>query len=354
MWRRRKWLAILAFLAPFSVAVSLAMAMPDLYRAEATVLVKQDQAPTVAGPSTAGELESRLQTINEEILSRARLQDLITRFDLYPKLKQRAAPQAVIERMRRDIRLERKTVELRWGQGATVAFTLSYQGWEPQTVARVVNTLASSYVAENEKLRWRQTAVTPATLATPATGVDVLAQMKRELAELQAQFSVRYPDVIRLKAEIAALERQREGVGRARAGAPPSPVQAPDLDSQRRQQFQILDPALPPEEPIAPSRFRLMLMGLILAFGMAGVAMLLAEQFDTSFHRLDELWAFTRLPILTSIPRIMTRADTWRRRLRFGFVSMLAVSVLALLVRASYFLGQNGEQLVWILAQRGT
>lgn len=350
MWKRRKWLALPVFLATVSVVTSLIMAMPDLYRAEATVLVRQDQAPAAAGPSAAGELESRLESINEEILSRSRLQDLIARFDLYPELRQRVPPEAVIERMRRDIRLERKTVETRWGQGATVAFTLSYQGWDPRTAAQVANTLASAYVAENEKLRQRQITV------IPATGVDVLAQMKHELAELQAQFSERYPDVIRLKAEIAALERQRGGSGRAGAVTSPSPAQTSDLESKRRsgQQFQILDRALPPEEPVAPGRVRLMLMGLILACGMAGFAVLLAEQFDTSFHRLDELWGFTNLPILASIPRIVTRADAWRHRLRFGLVSLLTVSAVALLARASYFLGQHGEQLVWLLAQRGT
>jgi hypothetical protein len=96
-----------------------------------------------------------------------------------------------------------------------------------------------------------------------------------------------------------------------------------------------------------------MLMGLIMAFGIAGAAVLLAEQFDTSFHRLDELWAFTNMPVLTSVPRIVTWADTWRRWLGFGLVGILAVSGLALLVRASYFLGQASGQLVWMLAQRG-
>ncbi len=351
IWRRRKWLIMLAFLVPFSIVISLVVAMPNLYRAEATVLVRQ--TPEALGPSASGRLESRLEAINEEVLSRARLQDLITRFDLYPKLRQHASPQAVIDRMRRDIRFKRKNVELPWGGGATVAFTLSYQGWEPRTAAQVANALASIYIEENEKIRRREAddMQTQAPRGVDGQAPDNLAALKRELAELRARFNDRYPDVLRLKAEIAALERERQGRGWIPAATPHSGARAPGLGGD---QFRIIDPAIPPAVPSAPNRLRLILMGLIFSFGMAGVAGLLAEQLDTSFHRLDELWAFTNMPILAGIPRIVTRADAWRRRLRFGLAGILAVSGLAVLIRVSYFLGHASEQLVWLMAQRGT
>lgn len=371
LWRRRKWLAIVAFLVPFSAVISLVMAMPNLYRATATVLIKQQStSEAMVGGHTAGELESRLQAISEEILSRSRLQDLIIRFDLYAGLREKFTPEEVIRRMRRDIRLERKEVALRWGYGSTVAFTLSYQGWEPETVARVVNALASFYVEENERLRPHQTG-----------GADVLAQLKRQLAEQRTQFNDQYPDIVRLRAEIAALERERQA---ARANAPASKMRAPiltasqhELESaaakerhmqddvtlsrpqndtplrQKGEQFRILDPAIAPSEPIAPNRIRLALMGLVLAVGFAAGVVLLADQLDTSFHRMDELWAFTKLPILASVPRIVTRADTWYGRLRFGVASILVASGLAFLIRVSYLFGQSGEQIVWMLVHRG-
>lgn len=421
VWGRRKWLAILAFCAPFSALVSLIMAMPELYRATATVLVRQEQVPEAMARSLAAtsEVEPRLQTISQEILSRSRLQNLITRFDLYPKLRRRAGynPEDAIERMRRDIRLEqRKEVDQRWGRSVTVAFTLSYQGWEPRTVAQVANTLAFFYVEENEKLRKHLVAG-----AQSAGAVDDLTRLKRELAELRTRFSDRYPDVIRVKAEIAALARERAQVDRTSAEAPPANAQTPDLKALERElaalaqkeqrlreaiaatsqrsenalrreqelerlrreqvatkglhasmqqrheqarlaetlkqdggeQFRILDPAIPPNDPVAPSRIRLILMALILSLGFAGALVLLAEQLDTSFHRLDELWTYTNMPILASVPRIVTRADTWRGSLRFGLLSILAGVGLVLLVRVSYALGRSTEQLVWMMVQRG-
>jgi polysaccharide chain length determinant protein (PEP-CTERM system associated) len=498
-WRllgRRKWLATLVFFAAFSAAVSLVMGLPDIYRASATVLVNQEQvSETFARSSVTGEIEPRLHAVSQEILSRVRLQDLIARFDLYPKLRERSPPEALIERMRRDIRLERKQVEQQWGRGVTVAFTLSYQGWEPQTVAQVTNTLASFYVEENEKIRERQAAGTTellkeqledvktkleaqerrvnefkdrhigelpeqqeANLATlerlnaqlrlnsenqiramerreklreqsagpgaPRAGGgadrtgDRLARLRQELAELRARFSDKYPDIVRVKSEIAALERGLERANEADMEEPPlrarnpgsrdelealkqeeqnlretiamyqrrvenSPKREQDLqiltrdhvsikelyasllkryeearlaetlERQKGGQFRVLDSAIPPKEPAGPSRIRLMVMGLMLSLGFAAGAVVLAEQLDTSFHRVEELRTFANLPVLASIPRIVTAADAWRRRLRVSVVAVLAGLGLALIVRASYFLGQKGEQLVWLLAHRG-
>src|SRR5688500_10040189 len=104
VWRRRKWLAIVAFIVPLAAAVSLITAMPDLYRAKTTILVRQELVVDPTTVPTAGELEARLQLISEQVLSRGRLEELIKRFDLYPRMRERASSEQVIERMRHDIR----------------------------------------------------------------------------------------------------------------------------------------------------------------------------------------------------------------------------------------------------------
>src|SRR5207302_8009635 len=162
VWSRRKWLAILMFMGPLAASVSWAIALPYLYRSSATLLVERPEvAETFVKSSVTSELETRLHTISREILSRSRLQELITRFDLYPEFRKRATPEEVVERMRRDIRMEFKGRDIRMepkesavvvpqaGPVATIAFTLSFRGKDPETVANVTNTLASLFVAEN-------------------------------------------------------------------------------------------------------------------------------------------------------------------------------------------------------------
>src|SRR5712671_1787383 len=156
LWTRRKWVALLVFGAAFAVVVSFALWLPDLYSASATVLVEtQNISEEFVRSSVTAELGTRLQTIQQEIFSRARLQDLIGRLDLYPDQRKAGMPiDTLVERLRRDIKLQPAGTEQQgYGGNRTVAFTISYSGRDPQVVAEVANLVASLYVVQNSKLR---------------------------------------------------------------------------------------------------------------------------------------------------------------------------------------------------------
>lgn len=163
IWRRRKWLALAVFAVPLGGLVALVMFLPNIYQSTATVVVQREQVPEgVVKPTVTSALETRLHGITQEILSRARLEELITRFDLYADRRRLVSQAEIIEQIRQDIRLETKSVEPRRG-GATVAFAVSYRGRDPATVAEVANTLASFYIEENVKVRSLETAPRPTT-----------------------------------------------------------------------------------------------------------------------------------------------------------------------------------------------
>lgn len=156
VWRRRRWLAIPMFVVPMTAATSVVAFVPNLYQSTATVLVDRQQVPEAFVRSTVtSELETRLRSISQEILSRSRLDSVINRFGLYAKLRAAQPPEAIIERMREDIRLDLRGSDPQ-RRGSTIAFAISYRGPDPDTVALVTNTLASSYVEENLKARERQ------------------------------------------------------------------------------------------------------------------------------------------------------------------------------------------------------
>ena len=178
VWNRRKWVAIVLFVVPFTAAASYIAGMPNIYQSAATVLVERQQVPEAfVRPTVTSELETRLRMINQEILSRPRLQALITRFGLYADLRSTEPEEAILERMRTDIRLELRGGDTR-GRGSTIAFAISYRGKESETVAQVANTLASFYIEENLKARERQ-----------ATGTAQFldAQLKETRARLDEQ-----------------------------------------------------------------------------------------------------------------------------------------------------------------------
>ncbi len=530
IWSRRKWLAILAFVAPFSAAVSLIAFLPNVYRSTATVLVQRQQVPENFVQSTVtSTLETRLQTISQEILSRSRLESLINRFGLYSDMRKRAPFEDVIVRMRDDIKLELKGVDVRGQRQATVAFTISYQGGDPGTVSLVTNTLASFYIEENLKVRERQAtgtaeflkvqlaetkkrldelehrvgefkrrhlgelpqqmetnlaslerlhlqlytnadnrtrvferrqalssqlaeAETLLSAAVPPPGAPGaapeppaaarLAQMQQELTKLRTQFSEKYPDVVQLSAEVAALEREvaaaksrepkrepngektgvksapqattltpyvlrlkealseaeadikvfkgeeqrlRESIASYQAKVENVPRRDQELrelsrdyestgalyqsllkryeeaqlaesleQRQKGEQFRVLDPAIPDPKPAAPQSAKLLLIALVGSIGLAVGAVMLAEHVDTSFHAVDDLRAFSTVPVLVSIPRIETATGRRRKRVRMRLAASAAAVGLVAIVGSAYFIAHGNEHLVSLLTRSGS
>ena len=43
VWHRRKWVAVLVFIAAFAATITATASLPDLYRASATVLVDRQE-----------------------------------------------------------------------------------------------------------------------------------------------------------------------------------------------------------------------------------------------------------------------------------------------------------------------
>src|SRR5437867_3474877 len=93
--RRRRLLAFIVFMGLTASAISFATYLPDLYQASTVVLVERQISEVVGKTPAGGELESRLQVIKQEILSRARLSELVEQYKLYPQLRSKAPLETV-------------------------------------------------------------------------------------------------------------------------------------------------------------------------------------------------------------------------------------------------------------------
>jgi hypothetical protein len=121
---------------------------------------------------------------------------------------------------------------------------------------------------------------------------------------------------------------------------------AESLDTRQNQQFKIIEVAIPADEPVAPNRQRLTILGLLLAVGVGAAALLLAEWLDRTFHSIGQIRRFTGLPVLASIPRLVTTGDRWRNRARVSLLSMIVVTGLLATAGFSYYAGTHADQLV--------
>ncbi|HEY9463496.1 MAG TPA: GNVR domain-containing protein [Vicinamibacterales bacterium] len=115
------------------------------------------------------------------------------------------------------------------------------------------------------------------------------------------------------------------------------------------ERFRVLEPAVAPMGPNAPNRFRLLVMGLLLAALLASIAVLIREQLDTSFHSVDDVRQFTHVPILASIPSIEMPAS--KRLPRALGVTAFVLGGLALVAAFSAYVASGNEQLVRFLVR---
>jgi polysaccharide chain length determinant protein (PEP-CTERM system associated) len=108
--------------------------------------------------------------------------------------------------------------------------------------------------------------------------------------------------------------------------------------------IQVIDPANLPSRPVAPKRPLLMLLGL--GFGLA-VGLLAAAAFEVprllTIQTLDDAEHYTGLPVLISVPELLTpqeaRRVPLRRRLLLAagvVITLVSIPALALLLRATH------------------
>src|SRR5206468_11193373 len=106
LWRR-KWMIVFPTLLAAFAAVGFTKSLPDRYKSQTTIMV---QPPLVRQDLVKSSVNSsptdRIQTIQQQILSRTRLEAIITDLGLYTKERRTGLMEDVVERMRADVDLQ--------------------------------------------------------------------------------------------------------------------------------------------------------------------------------------------------------------------------------------------------------
>jgi succinoglycan biosynthesis transport protein ExoP len=109
---------------------------------------------------------------------------------------------------------------------------------------------------------------------------------------------------------------------------------AQNLETNRKgERFTLIEPPLPPEEPVSPNRLAVFVIGLILSAALAAALAALREATDTSVRGRRDVEELGSGAPLALIPIIVTAADLakGRRRWRFAAGGAMASLVVALL-----------------------
>jgi hypothetical protein len=106
VWKRKLAITAIA-MAGCALTVFVVRRMPSIYVSEALVLIDPQRIPEKFVPSTVGsELQDRIASINQEILSSSRLEKIISEFNLYRDERKEMFPGEVLQLMRNDISVQ--------------------------------------------------------------------------------------------------------------------------------------------------------------------------------------------------------------------------------------------------------
>jgi polysaccharide chain length determinant protein (PEP-CTERM system associated) len=189
---KRIWYFIIPLVLVVCGTVTYLITAPKWYRSTTLVLVSPQKIPQdyvkATVTSTVGD---RLQSIAQEILSRTRLEQVISEYKLYPETMKSAPMEVVVEAMRKDIIIDVPNKN----EKEQNHFSISYIGKDPKVVASVTGKLASLFIEENLKIREQQAQGTTEFLESELkTNKEKVDQSQEAISSFKRQYINELPE----------------------------------------------------------------------------------------------------------------------------------------------------------------
>jgi uncharacterized protein involved in exopolysaccharide biosynthesis len=178
---RRKLVIAVTTIVVVAASVIAIQRLPNVYESSTFILVESTQ-----GESAPIDLQRRLGTVRQQIVSRSMLDSLIQKHGLYNDMVLKHEPADSIQaQMRSDIGVEVNSTR----PETTEAFTISYRAKDPKTAQAVAADLADQLIADNVQA-----------LQSEASGeAEVLDRRARELSDELHSMESKQPWLMSLK-----------------------------------------------------------------------------------------------------------------------------------------------------------
>lgn len=142
--RRRKWLLILPMIAIATAVTYVVIRLPDVYESTTLIVVRPSNLPNSVVPTvTEDSITRQLASISQVVTSRSSLEPLVGKYDLYKVERARGeAMETVIDKLRKDIRVEVNTSR----NEITNGFIIAFRYRDPKIAQAIAAELASKYI----------------------------------------------------------------------------------------------------------------------------------------------------------------------------------------------------------------
>jgi succinoglycan biosynthesis transport protein ExoP len=224
--RRRCWWILLPIFFCWALIWIGSWFWPASYESEGLILIQQQRVPEqYVLPNVTQDVQDRVQSMTQQILSRTRLQATIDRFHLYPPARGLASLTQSgdrVEQMRKDIKIELVESENKTGihRGELTAFKIHYSARTPELAQQVNSELTSLFIDENlkaqQQLSESTTAFLDAQLADARSKLEeqeakVRAFKAKHMGDLPSQLESNVKILSGLQTELEATERSLDG-----------------------------------------------------------------------------------------------------------------------------------------------
>jgi len=148
---RRRWVPIVILTLigpPFAYGVS--RILPDRYRSQTLVLVEQQTVPSeIVKPLDTSDISQRLASMQQQILSRSRLEPIIHQFGLYPKDINRKPMEELVAKLQKAIEVTPILPMAETRASNLPGFYVNVTLDNPRTAQDVCATITSMFIDEN-------------------------------------------------------------------------------------------------------------------------------------------------------------------------------------------------------------
>lgn len=217
---RRYWPFLLPCFVVWLAAVVASHVIPAMYKSGTLILVEEPTVPQqYVVSNVSGELQNRLDSITQQILSRTRLLHIIEKLNLYVKERPSLTQDDLIEKMRKDISIELVRAP---GRNQLTSFNIYFSARSPHVARDVTSELTNLFISENIEVRQQQSESTTKFLESQLSGARAkLAHQEERLRDYKNHYLGELPGQLESNIQILSglqnqLQAEQDALGRAK------------------------------------------------------------------------------------------------------------------------------------------
>ena len=182
--RRHWWIPLMTMLLLGLLGVLAVLVLPKKYTSTTMVLVEQPTVPVeYVKPVVNDDLNHRLASMKEQVLSRSRLQPIIEKLNLYPEQRKKVHMEELEDTLRKAVEVELMQPMPGSVNKQPPGFQISVTFANPQVAQQICTDITSMFIEQNSKRREQQAVDTTQFLS------QQLDQAKAKLDEQDAQLA---------------------------------------------------------------------------------------------------------------------------------------------------------------------